>query len=127
MEDGAPSASEANGSSAADDDFGEYRANLARNNFGDFCEADAVFVAEGQVTEQVTRVHDAAFFEYGGAVRAYAAQILYRGCQGNGHSIAIAMAEFIAAVCSISLATSAVHPVWWLAPNPAPVSPWKYS
>ena len=28
---------------------------------------------------------------------------------------------------SIRLATSAVHPVWWLAPRPAPVSPWKYS
>ena len=23
--------------------------------------------------------------------------------------------------------TSAVHPVWWLAPTPRPVSPWKYS
>jgi len=20
-----------------------------------------------------------------------------------------------------------VHPVWWLAPRPAPLSPWKYS
>ena len=30
-------------------------------------------------------------------------------------------------VCSRSLATSAVQPVWWLAPRPAPVSPWKYS
>ena len=28
---------------------------------------------------------------------------------------------------SIRLATSAVHPVWWLAPMPAPLSPWKYS
>src|SRR5439155_6319754 len=24
-------------------------------------------------------------------------------------------------------ATSAVQPVWWLAPKPAPLSPWKYS
>ena len=24
-------------------------------------------------------------------------------------------------------ATSAVHPVWWEAPRPSPVSPWKYS
>ena len=24
-------------------------------------------------------------------------------------------------------ATNPVHPVWWLAPNPAPLSPWKYS
>jgi hypothetical protein len=23
--------------------------------------------------------------------------------------------------------TSAVQPVWWLAPRPRPVSPWKYS
>ena len=23
--------------------------------------------------------------------------------------------------------TSAVQPVWWLAPRPAPLSPWKYS
>ncbi len=28
--------------------------------------------------------------------------------------------------CS-SLATSPVHPVWWEAPTPRPVSPWKYS
>ena len=27
----------------------------------------------------------------------------------------------------MSFATSAVQPVWWLAPMPAPVSPWKYS
>jgi hypothetical protein len=27
----------------------------------------------------------------------------------------------------ISLATTPVHPVWWLAPRPAPLSPWKYS
>ena len=27
----------------------------------------------------------------------------------------------------ISVATSPVHPVWWLAPSPAPLSPWKYS
>jgi hypothetical protein len=25
------------------------------------------------------------------------------------------------------LATSPVQPVWWLAPSPAPLSPWKYS
>jgi hypothetical protein len=30
-------------------------------------------------------------------------------------------------LCSMSLATSPVHPVWWLAPIPAPLSPWKYS
>jgi len=28
---------------------------------------------------------------------------------------------------SISFATTPVHPVWWLAPMPAPLSPWKYS
>jgi len=27
---------------------------------------------------------------------------------------------------SISLPTSPVQPVWWLAPRPAPLSPWKY-
>ena len=27
----------------------------------------------------------------------------------------------------ISLATRPVHPVWWDAPSPAPLSPWKYS
>src|SRR5262249_9229891 len=30
-------------------------------------------------------------------------------------------------LCWSSLATSAVQPVWWLAPIPAPLSPWKYS
>ena len=29
--------------------------------------------------------------------------------------------------CCSNFATSAVHPVWWLAPRPAPVSPLKYS
>ena len=28
---------------------------------------------------------------------------------------------------SSSGATRPVHPVWWLAPSPAPLSPWKYS
>ena len=28
---------------------------------------------------------------------------------------------------SMQRTTSAVHPVWWLAPTPRPVSPWKYS
>jgi len=28
---------------------------------------------------------------------------------------------------SINLATIPVQPVWWLAPRPAPLSPWKYS
>jgi len=28
---------------------------------------------------------------------------------------------------SISFATRPVQPVWWLAPRPAPLSPWKYS
>ena len=31
------------------------------------------------------------------------------------------------AVCSSSLATRPVQPVWWLAPTPRPLSPWKYS
>jgi hypothetical protein len=30
-------------------------------------------------------------------------------------------------LCSISFATSAVQPVWWVAPRPAPSSPSKYS
>ena len=28
---------------------------------------------------------------------------------------------------AISAGMIAVHPVWWLAPSPAPLSPWKYS
>ena len=27
----------------------------------------------------------------------------------------------------IRRAIAPVHPVWWLAPSPAPLSPWKYS
>jgi hypothetical protein len=30
-------------------------------------------------------------------------------------------------LCCSNFATSAVQPVWWLAPMPAPLSPWKYS
>ena len=32
----------------------------------------------------------------------------------------------VANIC-IPRATIPVHPVWWLAPSPAPLSPWKYS
>jgi hypothetical protein len=31
------------------------------------------------------------------------------------------------ASCSMRLATSPVQPVWWEAPQPRPLSPWKYS
>src|SRR5262249_49372244 len=44
---------------------------------------------------------------------------------------AVAVIPFFVFCCwkssSIIVATSAVQPVWWLAPTPAPVSPWKYS
>ena len=51
-------------------------------------------------------------------------------CQPGSGPMAIyaaLRASCFAACCSSSLATRPVQPVWWLAPRPAPVSPWKYS
>src|SRR5581483_11184486 len=39
-------------------------------------------------------------------------------------SAATIAADGVLCTCSSSLATSAVQPVWWLAPMPAPLSPW---
>ena len=47
-------------------------------------------------------------------------------CASAGCCAAPYGAPYGACGCN-SLATSAVQPVWWLAPIPAPLSPWKYS
>src|SRR5439155_705700 len=44
-----------------------------------------------------------------------------------GEGAAGAAAARACARSSMLRVTSAVHPVWWLAPTPRPESPWKYS
>jgi hypothetical protein len=46
---------------------------------------------------------------------------------GNPGTVAKLPALYFLPPCWSSLATSPVHPVWWLAPTPDPSSPWKYS
>jgi hypothetical protein len=53
---------------------------LARNDFGNFCETDAVFVTEGEIAEQVAGGEESAVFEDGGAVGAYAFDKFDGGC-----------------------------------------------
>ncbi len=85
VENGAAAALETDGGSAAAGDFGENRLHLARDDFGDGREAEAVFVAEGKIAEQVADGDDAASFESGGAVRADAVEVFDRVGEGDGH------------------------------------------
>ena len=51
---------------------------------------------------------------------------LMAGMRAALPSSATCPAVVVANRCIIR-ATMPVHPVWWLAPRPAPLSPWKYS
>src|SRR5271156_4345345 len=84
MEYGAAAALEADGGAATAGDFGEDRLHLTGNYFGDGGEAQAVFVAEGQVAEEIADGDDTASFQSGGAVRAYAVEVFDRVGQGDG-------------------------------------------
>lgn len=59
------------------------------------------------------------------------ARITLRRSCGSDHKVLLVAPPFVSSryspFCSRSLATNPVHPVWWLAPMPAPLSPWKYS
>jgi hypothetical protein len=85
VEDGRATASEANGGASAGGYLCENGMNLAGNNFGDFSEADAVFVTEGKIAEQVAGGEESALFENCGAVRADASKKFYWSGQGDGH------------------------------------------
>ena len=68
-------------------DFGENCLYLAGNYFGDGSEAEAVFVAEGKIAEQIADRDDAASFESRGALRAYAVEIFDRVGEGDRHQM----------------------------------------
>ena len=70
VEDCGAAGSEANGGAASGGYFGENGVNLTRDDFGNFCETDAVFVTEGEIAEQIAGGGEAAFFEDGGAMGA---------------------------------------------------------
>ncbi len=76
---------EADGGASAARDFGENCLDLAGDYCGDGGEAEAVFVAEGEVAQQIADGDDAASFESGGALRAYAVEVLDRVGEGDGH------------------------------------------
>jgi hypothetical protein len=85
VEDGRATASEANGGASAGSYFSENCVNLPRDNFGNFGEADAIFVTEWEIAEQVAGGEESALFENGGAVGADASEKFDGSCQGDGH------------------------------------------
>jgi hypothetical protein len=84
VEDGAAAALEADRGAPSACDFGENCLNLARNYFGDWSETEAVFVAEGEIAEEIADGDDASSFESGGALRTYAVEIFDGVGQGDG-------------------------------------------
>jgi hypothetical protein len=78
VKNGAAAALEADRAAPAASDFGENCLDLARDYFGDGSEAEAVFVAEGKVAEEIAHGDDAASFEGRGALRTYAVEIFDR-------------------------------------------------
>src|ERR1700683_2974554 len=81
----AAAALEAYGSASAACDFGENCLHWAGDYFGDGGEAEPVFVAKGEIAEEIADGDDAASFERGGALRAYAVKILHRVGERDGH------------------------------------------
>ena len=71
-------AREANRAASAGGDFRENRVDLTGNNFRDGREADAVFVTEGKIAEQISDRGQATLFEDCGAMRADASKIFHR-------------------------------------------------
>jgi hypothetical protein len=80
VEYGGAAAPEADGGASSGGYFAENGVNLAGDDFGNFCETDAVFVTEGEIAEQIAGGEKAAFFEDGGAVGADAFDEFDGGC-----------------------------------------------
>ena len=64
-------------------DLGENGLDLAGNELVDGRKADAVFVAEGKIAEQIADGQDAALLENRGAVGSDAAQKFHRVFEGD--------------------------------------------
>ena len=79
--------SEAHRASPAAGHFGKNCVHLSGNDLRDGRESDSVFVAEGQIAEQIADGQDAALLERRGALRANAPQILHRIVQCDRHAI----------------------------------------
>src|SRR5271156_2579764 len=65
-------------------DLGENRVNLTGNKLVDGSEADAIFVAEGEVAQQITNGQDAALLQDCSAMRPDPAQIFHRVFESDG-------------------------------------------
>jgi hypothetical protein len=71
---------------------------LAGDYFGDGSEAKAVFVAEGEIAQEIAHGEDTASFESGGALRAYAVKIFDRIGKRNRHRVRRECITFISSV-----------------------------
>jgi hypothetical protein len=91
VEDGGAAASEADGGASAGSYLCENGVDLARDNFGNFGETNAVFVTEWEIAEQIAGGEESAIFENGGAVRADAAEKFYGSCEGDVHGLRVSV------------------------------------
>ena len=66
------------------------------------------------------------FFQLLPAANAFRRSILHL-CYARFFPEFEACSAVVVANRCMALAIIPVHPVWWLAPSPAPLSPWKYS
>ena len=84
VKNGSGAAAKADGA-AGRRNFGVNGVDLAGNGIGDLREVEAVFVAEGEIGEQVGDGDNAALFEDGGALRADASEIFHGVGKLNRH------------------------------------------
>ena len=108
VKDGAAAAFEADGGPTAACHFGENRLHLAGDYFGDGGEAEAVFVAEREIAEEIADGDDAASFESGGTLRPDAVEILHRVGKRDGHQ---SVCWFCAGGCTTFIPSVAVAEV----------------
>ena len=108
VKDGAAAAFEADGGPSSACDFSENRLHLAGDYFGDGGEAEAVFVAEREIAEEIADGDDAASFESGGTLRAYAVEVFHRVGERDGHQ---SLCWFCAGGCTTFIPSVAVAEV----------------
>jgi predicted house-cleaning noncanonical NTP pyrophosphatase (MazG superfamily) len=108
----------------------EFLASEDPNELADVLEVLlALAVDLGVDRDRLEKLRTAKTFERGG----FAGRIVWSGnsqaLEGRSESRprAIQSAALIMWNRVVVTATSPVQPVWWLAPTPAPLSPWKYS
>ena len=71
------------------EDLRAHGVNLSGRDLANFCEADAVFVAEGQIAEKVFKRAQPALGEKFRAARPHAFEVHQLGCGRHGHFLFI--------------------------------------